>query len=82
MTDLEVPAAVWAWFLILVVLVFAVLEGIALANRRDGDTLSENTRRWIRLDHPNRWVRASGAILFAAAAFGLVGWFVPHILGG
>jgi hypothetical protein len=77
-----IPSWLWAAWLIFIVVTFAVLEGIALVNHRAGDTLSENTRRWIGLYAEHRWVRAAGAGLFAGACFGLVGWFVPHILGG
>ncbi|MFM9697882.1 hypothetical protein [Streptomyces europaeiscabiei] len=64
-------AAVWiAWSA-----VFAVAEGIALANKRDGDTLSENFRRLFR-------TRTSkvGRAVFAFGWFGFSGWFAIHIL--
>ncbi|MFE1270650.1 hypothetical protein [Streptomyces sp. NPDC058758] len=54
---------------------FALFETIALANRRDNDTLSENIRRLFR-------TRASkaGRAVFAATWFGFSGWFALHIL--
>ncbi|RZU28314.1 hypothetical protein EV284_6480 [Streptomyces sp. BK022] len=64
-------AAIWiAWGV-----TFAVVEGLALTNRRDGDTLSENTRRLFR-------TRTSkvGRAIFAVAWIGFSGWFALHIL--
>ncbi|MFG2512685.1 hypothetical protein [Streptomyces sp. NPDC048584] len=64
-------AAIWiAW-----TAAFAVAEGIALANRRDEDTLSENVRRLFR----TRTSRA-GRAAFAVGWFGFSGWFALHIL--
>ncbi|WP_328491296.1 hypothetical protein [Streptomyces zaomyceticus] len=63
--------AIWiAWSLI-----FAVAEGIALANRRDEDTLSENVRRLFR----TRTSKAGRAV-FAVGWFGFSAWFAIHIL--
>ncbi|MFJ2225548.1 hypothetical protein ACIOFY_36600 [Streptomyces anulatus] len=55
--------------------VFAIAEGIALANRRDNDTLSENVRRLFR----TRTSKAGRAV-FAVTWFGFSGWFLLHIL--
>lgn len=63
--------AIWiAW-----TIAFAVAEGIALANARDKDTLSENVRRLFR-------TRTSkvGRAIFAVGWFGFSGWFAIHIL--
>ncbi|MFJ8301248.1 hypothetical protein ACIQ9R_35855 [Streptomyces sp. NPDC094447] len=54
---------------------FAVFEMIALANRRDDDTLSENVRRLFR----TRTSKA-GRAAFAVTWFGFSGWFALHIL--
>lgn len=56
-------------------LTFAIAEGIALANKRDGDTLSENFRRLFR-------TRTSkvGRAVFAVGWFSFSGWFAIHIL--
>ncbi|MEU1592787.1 hypothetical protein ABZ468_07975 [Streptomyces sp. NPDC005708] len=63
--------AVWlAW-----TAAFAVAEGIALANRKDEDTLSENVRRLFR----TRTSRVGRAV-FAVGWFGFSGWFALHIL--
>jgi hypothetical protein len=65
----------WAGIWIGWSLVFAVAEGIALANKRDEDTLSENFRRLFR-------TRTSkvGRAIFAVGWFGFSGWFALHIL--
>lgn len=54
---------------------FAVCETIALVNRREGDTLSENFRRLFR-------TRTSkvGRALFAVGWSGFSAWFLIHIL--
>ncbi|MGW3626274.1 hypothetical protein [Streptomyces sp. NPDC000880] len=54
---------------------FAVAETIALVNRREGDTLSETTRRVFR----TRTSKAGRAV-FAAGWIGFSGWFAIHIL--
>ncbi|AWI33269.1 hypothetical protein DDW44_30805 [Streptomyces tirandamycinicus] len=54
---------------------FVVYETIALLNRKDGDTLSENTRGLFRI----RRSKAGRAIFTVAVAGGAV-WFLLHIL--
>ncbi|MFG2986242.1 hypothetical protein ACGFYQ_34160 [Streptomyces sp. NPDC048258] len=56
-------------------LLFAVFEGVALANRRDNDTLSENFRR---LFHTR--TSKAGRAVFAVGWIGFSGWFAIHIL--
>lgn len=70
-------ARIWAVWLAIVAASFAVLEGIALVRKKDGDTLSENTRTWIGTD--KKW-KTWGAAGFAAALIGFVIWFLPHIV--
>ncbi|MER6109365.1 hypothetical protein [Streptomyces hirsutus] len=65
----------WPYVWIAWTAMFAVAEGIALANNRDNDTLSENTRRLFR----TRTSKAGRAI-FAVGWFGFSGWFGLHIL--
>lgn len=72
--------SVWAWWLVCIVVSFGVLEGIALINKRKGDTLSEYTRKWIGLGD-NGWKRTLGAAAFAGTLLGFVTWFVLHIFG-
>ncbi|MFG3263429.1 hypothetical protein [Streptomyces bobili] len=64
----------WPYIWIAWTAVFAVAEGIALANKRDGDTLSENTRRLFRTR------TSTGRAVFAVGWFGFSGWFALHIL--
>lgn len=54
----------------------AAFEAYAVANHRDGDTLSERLRSWFRVS------RLSGRIVFTLAWLGLTVWFVPHIIYG
>lgn len=65
----------WPYIWIAWTAVFAFAEGIALANKRDGDTLSENTRRLFRTR-----TRKAGRAVFAVGWFGFSGWFALHIL--
>lgn len=71
----------WAWIAWLAVAAggFAILETIALANRRHGDTLSENIRAWLGITPPN--VRRRIAVpIFAAVLIVFLAWFLPHII--
>ncbi|MFY1688165.1 hypothetical protein [Plantactinospora sp. WMMB782] len=70
-------AFIWKIWLFLAAVSFAVLEGISLVQRKPGDTLSENTRRWIRTD--KGW-KSAGPIAFMAALVAFVVWFIPHIV--
>ncbi|MGW2496252.1 hypothetical protein ACWCV2_17340 [Streptomyces pseudogriseolus] len=54
---------------------FAVYETIALVNRKDGDTLSENTRKLFRI----RSSKAGRAVFTIILGGGAV-WFLFHIL--
>ncbi|WP_435059850.1 hypothetical protein [Streptomyces sp. bgisy060] len=54
---------------------FAIAETIALINRTEGDTLSENVRGLFRT-HRSK----AGRALFAVAWGGFSVWFAIHIL--
>lgn len=71
----------WVWIAWVIVSLggFALLETIALINRRRGDTLSENIRRWLGIDPPNPIARI-GIPAFAAVLIIFVIWFIPHIV--
>ena len=75
----EIPS--WAWIVWGSVSLgsFAVLETVALANKRDGDTLSENLRRWLGI-HPSRPARRFAVPAFVVGLAIFVVWFVPHIV--
>lgn len=73
---MAIPHWLWgAWTVGIVALAvwFAVMEGIALANRAGGDTLTEVVRS---LDVPPVvWFASAGLIS------GLLVWAVPHLIG-
>jgi hypothetical protein len=52
----------------------AAFEVYALRNAREGDTLSESTRRWFRVH------TRAGALVFAAGWVGFSVWYLDHIL--
>ncbi|MGA5411580.1 hypothetical protein ACPCSC_30535 [Streptomyces lavendulocolor] len=58
----------WALF-------FAVYEAIALANKKDDDTLSENTRKLFRIRSSK-----AGRAIFTVILGGGAAWFLLHIL--
>lgn len=62
---------VWALWLGL----FALFEGVALADRRNGDTLSERTRDWFGTERSKH-----GRIVFGAGWVAFASWFLWHIL--
>lgn len=68
----------WAIWLGIVALSFAILEGVGLAKRKTGDTLSESTRHWLGIVKGGRLGKK--AIAFAAALVLFLIWFIPHIL--
>lgn len=60
-----------AWFL--------AQEGIALANRRDGDTLSEHVWRWFRVRDP----RPTPLIVTGRVVLGVfLAWLLLHMVFG
>ena len=69
----------WAIWLVVVAGSFAVLEGLALRDSRTGDTLSENTRRWLGIEPAHR-IRRVAVPAFVAVLVGFVVWFIPHIV--
>ena len=73
--------AEWMWIAWLATTAgaFAVLETIALVNRRKGDTLSERTRAWLGITPPNARRRIAVPV-FAAVLILFVCWFLPHIV--
>jgi hypothetical protein len=52
----------------------AAFEAYALVNGRDGDTLSESTRRWFRVR------TRTGAAVFGVGWCAFATWFLFHIL--
>ncbi|MEU3527580.1 hypothetical protein AB0E62_27540 [Streptomyces sp. NPDC038707] len=56
------------------ILAGAGFEAYALRNARQGDTLSESTRRWFRVH------TKAGAVCFAVSWVGFGVWYLDHIL--
>ncbi|MFD5878490.1 hypothetical protein [Streptomyces yangpuensis] len=66
---MTVPDAIWAALL----LAGAAYEAYAIANRVDGDTLSERLREWLRTR------TRTGRAVFLTAWLALAVWFPLHI---
>jgi hypothetical protein len=63
-----------AW--IIWIAMFAVIEGIALANKKKGDTLTSHIRKWFSLKHKGKgWLLRRGAL--AASLL----WLIWHFFG-
>lgn len=56
---------------------FAILEGIAIFNRRRGDTASELLRRLAGIKPLRPWKPTGVAIITAACT-----WLAHHLIGG
>lgn len=65
--------AAWATWL----LMFAAIEGAALADKREGDTLSEHVWRWFSIKNKSRGWRLRRAALLAFLA-----WITGHFMTG
>ena len=74
---------IWTWLWLGWGLYFAVVEGMALANSRAGDTLSEHAWAWLGYGgeggyrRPSGWTRLRRFLLLAGLA-----WLVVHLLTG
>ena len=66
----DIPISVYRWGWIIWALYFAVLEGLALADSKKGDTLSENIR----------WLRDQAPVVLAIIIGGTVTWLFIHFL--
>jgi len=62
----------WAWVGWL--LAFLVIEGLALFNKKKGDTLSENVWRWFGVK--------SGKSLRTMGLLGFMTWLTIHFVSG
>jgi hypothetical protein len=70
---------IWAlWLTFAVAIPFAILETIAIVDKRRGNTLTATTRRWLGIDPPNKR-RRIGIPLFTAALLIFAVWFGFHI---
>lgn len=57
-----------------ILLVGLVYEIAALRSKRNGDTLSETTRKWFMTN------TVAGKVVFGVAWVGFSGWYLWHIL--
>ena len=64
---------VWTWLWVAWGLMFAVIEGVAIANDVKDDTLSEHFRRWFRTD-----VKL-GRTVWLVVCGCFTAWFATHI---
>ena len=64
-----------AW--VLWILQFAAIEGAALFNKRDGDTLSEHVWRWFSIKE-----KGAGWRLRRFSLLAFLAWLVAHFLTG
>lgn len=77
----------WTWAWLAWLAAFGVIEGKALANKRDGDTLSEHVWKWFgtarkaadgsEAGQPTGWVRLRRFGLLAGVC-----WLLAHFLSG
>ncbi|MFD8531518.1 hypothetical protein ACFV0L_29270 [Streptosporangium canum] len=75
---LDIPSWAWITWAASSLIGFCVLEFVALTNKRESDTLSENLRRWLGISPP-RPVKRYAIPVFVGGLVGFVIWFVPHI---
>jgi hypothetical protein len=68
----EVFTALWAFWAVC----FFAFEGWALANKTDGDTLSEHFRYYFKVKGK------TGSFVFLAMFGTFAAWFAAHIVGG
>jgi hypothetical protein len=67
----------WAWLLWLAW--FLAVEGVALANKRDGDTLSEHVWKWFHVRDPRpTWLVVVGRIVLGLFLL----WLCLHLVFG
>ena len=74
-----IPAWLWISWITCTLAGFIILEAVALANRRSGDTLSEYIRKWLGI-YPPSHIKRFGTTAFVVALVGFVVWFIPHIV--
>ncbi|WLW38625.1 hypothetical protein [Streptomyces phage Verabelle] len=75
---------VWSWLWVGWLAAFCVIEGKALFNKTEGDTLSEHVWKWFstrrtaaKTEQPTGWVRLRRFVLLAFMA-----WLSVHFLTG
>ena len=74
---------IWTWLWIGWIAIFAAVEGVALARKAPGDTLSEHVWKWFAVGEPRDrptmtgWARLRRFALLAGLA-----WLSLHFLTG
>ena len=79
---MRVPPSAWKLWLLVIMVGFFILETLSLVSKEKGDTLSENTRRWLQvhdIEVPSKRGRAAIGGGVVGVLTGLLIWFVPHI---
>ncbi len=74
---------VWTWLWLAWGVLFLVIEGVALANREHGDTLSEHVWRLFGIGRPGNRPAVTGSVRlrrFLLLAF--MAWLALHFLTG
>jgi len=56
---------------------FAAIEGVALFNKREGDTLSEHVWKWFQVKKSN-----PKALALRTGLFGFMAWLTAHFVFG
>lgn len=75
----HVPSWAWGVWVVLSLGTFVALETFALRSKSEGDTLSENIRRWLGVEPAQPWKRYT-SLAFCLIMTGFTIWFIPHIL--
>lgn len=73
----SIPPGYWLAWLGAIIVGFAIPEADAILNKQDGDTLSENIRRWLHTDTPGGGITWLVVWLHLLAGFV---WLLGHIL--
>lgn len=68
----------FSWLWVAWLALFGVIEGVALLNKKSGDTLSENVWRWFKV----RDGQSMGRAIRMAALGGFLAWLAAHFLSG
>ena len=75
--------SVWSWLWISWLAAFVVLEGITLARKAPGDTLSEHVWKWFAVGRPGNRPAVTGLVqLRRFALLAGVAWLAAHFLTG
>ena len=68
----------FSWMWVAWIAAFGVIEGVALFNKKKGDTLSENVWRWFKVKDPD----SSGRSLRMGVLGAFLIWMLVHFMSG